>query len=288
MKKVILMAAVLLLAACSTQKEKRDAETQAAAMTDSLRQVIEQKDNELNDIVSTLNEVQEGFRQINEAEGRIKTENTGGETSGRQAIMENMAFIQRTLKLNAELISNLKQQLRNATASNRRLKATIEETLANFTAQIEEKNREIAALKAELEQKAIVIADQGAAISDLHYSVSDLASANSAQSGTIAAQDKQLHAAWYVFGTKKELREQNILKSGEVLREDDYNKDYFTAIDVRVTKTIKLYSRSAKLMTTHPEGSYSLDKDAQGNYTLRVLDVEKFWSVSRYLVVLVK
>ena len=41
-------------------------------------------------------------------------------------------------------------------------------------------------------------------------------------------------------------------------------------------------------MTNHPAGSYSLDKDAQGQYTLRVLDPQKFWSVSKYLVIVVK
>ena len=65
-------------------------------------------------------------------------------------------------------------------------------------------------------------------------------------------------------------------------------KDYFTQIDLRVTKVIRLYSKSAKLLTNHPAGSYSLDKDAQGQYTLRVLDPQKFWSVSKYLVIVVK
>ena len=91
-----------------------------------------------------------------------------------------------------------------------------------------------------------------------------------------------------MFGTKSELKEQNILKGGEVLRTNNFNKDYFTKIDIRVDKVIRLYSKSARLMTTHPEGSYSLDKDAQGQYTLRITDPARFWSVSKYLVITVK
>ena len=102
------------------------------------------------------------------------------------------------------------------------------------------------------------------------------------------AQDKALNTAWYVFGTKKELTAQNIVKRGDLVKGTDFNKDYFTQIDLRVTKVIRLYSKSAKLLTNHPAGSYSLDKDAQGQYTLRVLDPQKFWSVSKYLVIVVK
>lgn len=289
MKKIMLLAAVLalVLASCNTKKEKEDAQN-VAATTDSLRQVITQKDNEINDIMGTLNEIQEGFRQINEAEGRVNVERNQGEGSNRQAIIENMAFIQRTMKFNRDLIANLKEQLKNMTISNSKLKATIEETLANLTAQMEEKDKQIATLKDELAQKDIRIAEQDNEISDLNSNVANLASANEEKTRTVAAQDKELNTAWYVFGTKKELREQNILKGGDVLRTDDFNKDYFTRIDLRVTKVIKLYSKSAKLMTNHPAGSYSLDKDAQGQYTLRITDPQKFWSVSRYLVITVK
>ena len=72
------------------------------------------------------------------------------------------------------------------------------------------------------------------------------------------------------------------------MKNDDFNKDYFTQIDIRDTKEIKLYSKSAKLLTTHPEGSYVLAKDAKGQYVLRITNPTEFWSVSRYLVIQVK
>ena len=118
--------------------------------------------------------------------------------------------------------------------------------------------------------------------------MSSLSQQNEAKARTVAAQDKELHTAYYVFGTKKELREQRILQRGDVLKSNDFNKDYFTRIDLRVTKTIRLYSKSAKLVTNHPAGSYSLEKDAQGQYTLRITDPQTFWSVSKYLVITVK
>jgi hypothetical protein len=104
---------------------------------------------------------------------------------------------------------------------------------------------------------------------------------------TISQQDKELNTAWYVFGTKRELKEQNILKSGEVLQ-GNFNKNYFTKIDIRVDKEIKLMSRDAKLLTNHPAGSYTLERDANKQYVLRITNPQQFWSTSKYLVVQVK
>lgn len=290
MKKILLMlAAVLTLAVgCDTKKEKEQAKDNNTATIDSLRQALTQSQNESSDLIETLSQIQDGFDQINEAEGRVTVENRQGERANKQAIMENMAFIQRTLKLNRELISNLQQQLRTTSQSDARTKSKLEEMVANFTKQLEDKNKEIESLREELAKRDIQIAEQGEQIASLNTNVSSLSQQNEVKARTVAAQDKELHTAYYVFGTKKELREQRILQRGDVLKSNDFNKDYFTRIDLRVTKTIRLYSKSAKLMTNHPAGSYSLEKDAQGQYTLRITDPQTFWSVSKYLVITVK
>ena len=290
MKKIIfLLAAVLTLAvSCDTKKEKEQAQDSNTATIDSLRQALTQSQNESSDLIETLSQIQDGFDQINAAEGRVTAENRQGERANKQTILDNMAYIQRTLKLNRELIANLQQQLRTTSQSDARSKAKLEEMVANFTKQLEDKNKEIDLLREELAKRDIQIAEQGEQISSLNTNVSNLTEQNEAKARTVAAQDKELNTAYYVFGTKKELREQRILQRGDVLKTNDFNKDYFTRIDLRVTKTIRLYSKSAKLMTNHPAGSYSLDKDAQGQYTLRITDPQQFWSVSKYLVITVK
>ena len=65
------------------------------------------------------------------------------------------------------------------------------------------------------------------------------------------------------------MKAQKILQSGDVLKSADFNKDYFTQIDIRTTKEIKLYSKRAELLTTHPTGSYELVKDDKGQLTLK-------------------
>lgn len=293
MKKILLLlAAVCTLSfamSCSTKKEKEQESKDPNAETiDSLRQALTQSQNESNDLIETLSQIQDGFDQINEAEGRVSVENKQGERANKQAIIENMEFIQRTMKLNRELISNLQQQLRNANQSDKRTKAKLEEMVNNYNKQLEDKQKQIDELRAQLAERDIKIAEQGEQINTLNTSVNDLSQKNEEKARTVAAQDKELNTAYYVFGTKKELREQRILKSGDVLKSNDFNKDYFTRIDLRVTKQIRLYSKSAKLMTNHPAGSYTLEKDAQNQYVLRINNPQEFWSVSKYLVIIVK
>lgn len=293
MKKLLtlLMAVctLALVASCSTKKEKeQEAADPNTATIDSLRQALAQSQNESSDMIETLSQIQDGFDQINEAEGVVNVESRQGERGNKQRILDNMALIQNKLKLNRELIANLQQQLRTSNQSDARTKAKLEEMVSNFNKQLEEKSREIEDLRAQLAEKDIKIAEQGEQISSLNSSVNDLTQKNEEKARTVAAQDKELNTAYYVFGTKRELKEQRILRRNDVLKGNDFNKDYFTSIDLRVTKTIKLYSKSAKLMTNHPAGSYSLDKDAQGQYTLRITNPQAFWSVSRYLVIVVK
>lgn len=268
-------------------KEQKAADPSTATI-DSLRQALAQSQNESSDMIETLSQIQDGFDQINEAEGIVNVESRQGESGNKQRIIDNMALIQNKLKLNRELIANLQQQLRASNQSDSRTKAKLEEMVNNFNKQLEDKNREIEDLRAQLAEKDIKIAEQGEQINSLNSSVSDLSQKNEEKERTVAAQDKELNTAYYVFGTKRELKEQRILQRNNVLKGNDFNKDYFTRIDLRVTKTIKLYSKSAKLMTSHPAGSYTLDKDAQGQYTLRITNPQSFWSVSRYLVITVK
>ena len=141
--------------------------------------------------------------------------------------------------------------------------------------------------------KNIRIAELDDAVARLNKDVTDLKADNEVKAAMVAGQEKALNAAWFVFGTNSELKEQKIvtkkfLQKKKVLEDKDFNKDYFTQIDIRKDTEIKLYSKDAELLTTHPAGSYELAKDAKEQLVLKITNPAQFWSVSRYLVILVK
>lgn len=285
MKKLlsVTLIAILSLAFVGCQGNKQSADSAERAQTDSLRQVISQKDNEINDMMGTLNEIQDGFNEINTAENRVTIAKGGERANKEQQIRENIQFIAKTMKHNRELIAKLRNQLKQSSVKGDALKNTLE----SLSKQLEEKDKQLQQMRAELDAKDIHITELDEAINNLHTNVNNLANESSKKSQVINSQDKQLNTAWFVFGTRKELKEQRIIEGDKVLQ-SNFNKNYFTKIDIRVDKEIKLYSKYAKVLTMHPSSSYLLQRDANKQYTLKITNPEIFWSTSKYLVILVR
>ena len=282
MKKLLMMAclAALVLTGC------KDGKTTAgigAAQSDSLNSIIAQKDSELNDLMGTINEIEDGLNQINEAENRVTLLKNGEGASKKQKLKEDVQFIATRMKQNKELIAKLQKQMANSSIKSEQLQKTID--LLNK--KLEAKEKEMQALREELDKQDIHIMELDETINNLNTKSNRLASESSKKSEVINAQDKQINTAWYVFGTKKELRNQHILEGNKVMT-GNFNKNYFTKIDIRDLSEIKLYSKDAKVLTTHPSSTYTLVRDANKQYTLRITNPQIFWSTSKYLVVLVK
>ena len=282
MKKLLMMAclAAFVLTGCKDGKTTAD---NGAIQRDSLNSIIAQKDSELNDMMGTINEIEDGLNQINEAENRVTLLKNGEGATKKQKLKEDVQFIATRMKQNRELIAKLQKQVSNSSIQSEQLKKTI----ANLTKQLEEKEKQLQALREELDKKDIHIAELDETINNLNTKSNRLTSESNRKTEVIYAQDKQINTAWYVFGTKKELRNQHIMEDGKVMT-GNFNKNYFTKVDIRDLSEIKLYSKSAKLLTTHPSSSYNLVRDANKQYILRITNPQIFWSTSKYLVVLVK
>lgn len=287
MKKILfLLVGVALLSSCGEMQRNKSLK----AENDSLNLALAERDAELEGIMEAFNEVQEGFRLINEAENRVDLNNSSREgATAAQKIREDIHFITEKLQDNRNRIAELEEQLKNSKYASSQLKKAI----TNLKEELAAKTQQIETLQIELASKNIRIAELDDAVAGLNQNVADLTAENKAKEAMVASQDKALNVAWFVFGTSSELKDQKIiskkfLQKTKVLEDDDFNKDYFTQIDIRTDKEIKLYSKEAKLLTAHPEGTYELKKDVKGQLTLVITNPNKFWSISRYLVIEVK
>lgn len=280
----ILFVCVAMLASCDGSK---GGNKNLKAENDSLLTELSQRNAELDDMMGTFNEIQEGFRQINAAESRVDLQRgtiTENSESAKQQIASDIEFITKQMEDNKAQIAKLQAALKSSKNSSAQLKKAVEA----LTQELASKQQHIEELQAELASKNIRIQELDAAVSDLTTDKETLTSENEAKAKTVSEQDKTINSAWFVFGTKSELKSQKILQSGDVLKSTDFNKDYFTQIDVRTTKEIKLYSKKADMLTPHPVGSYELVKDDKGQLILKITNPKEFWSVSKYLVIQVK
>jgi len=234
-----------------------------------------------------MNQIEQNIEKIKSTENVISVQPVGKELSEdvRSKINEDMTYINDMLLANKAELSRLKSKIRKSAFKSSQL----EHTILRLTKSLEEETSKVALLQVELAEKDSIIIKLDTKVNDLGKNVEDLSTENKTKETKIKEQDETIHTAWYVFGTMSELKQQKIVTTEGILSaqkvlQRDFNKNYFVRIDARNTKSIPLYSTHAKILTSHPKSSYTLNKE-NGNFVLIILDTDDFWSISKYLVV---
>ena len=285
MKKLLIAFVCLpLFTACSFMTSEVQ---ELRSENDSLRLAKSQIEREVNTYLKTMNDIEQNLDRVKEIEGYLSLQSNreGIEIDQAERINKNIALVTEIVQKNQAEIDRLNKDLRRSGLKIKELDSSVK----RLTLLVEQQNSTIDTLLSQLSQKDALIAQQDASIQGLNSDVSALRSENEQRQQTIARQDEALHAAWYVFGTRKELKTQQIISTDGLVSptkvlQSDFNKDYFVKIDAREVKEIPLYAKRVKMLTNHPKTAYRLElKD--GQYTLYITDTKAFWSVSKYLVI---
>lgn len=254
---------------------------------DSLMRAKQQMQEEIDEYFSAMNKIEENIEKIKETQGVLQTtpQSVELDDNTRAKINDDLLFLNELLKTNKEELARLKAKLKRSTIRSEELERSIE----RLTKSLEIESSKVAILQSELAARDSLITDLNLTVSELDKNIDDLKTDVENKQSKIIEQDETLHTAWYVFGTRKELREQNIVTSDGIFSprrvlQSDFNKNYFVRIDARNTKSIPLYSTRAKILTTHPKSAYTLEKE-NDNFVLLITDTKSFWSISKYLVV---
>lgn len=287
MKNYLLFVAaigLLTLPSCNNHKAELD---RALQERDSLMSIVGSRDSSINDFLQSFNEIQTNLDSVT-SRGNIISGSMANQgelqASAKERINENISAINQMMNENRQKIADLNKKLRQSGGKNKKLQRMVEA----LTAQMADKDRELASLNEKL-------ASLNANVAQLQISVDTLTTQNASQSKTISEQTSSMHTVYYVIGKAKELENSGVIDSkGGLLgmgktstMSGKIDNSKFTKIDYTQMLSIPINSK-AKVITTHPEDSYSLDKDAKGKVTnLRITIPEKFWSASKYLVVII-
>jgi chromosome segregation ATPase len=286
--KIRLFSVIVLVAFLTVSCGKQSSDyKKLKAQNDSLLKEKAKLESEVDDYFSSINQIQENLEKIKSTENVISVEPVGEELSqdARSRINDDINYLNELLQTNKDELARLKSRLNKSS-----LKLTeLEKTIARLTKTLEEETARIAYLEQQLAEKDTLIAQMGSTINQMGENINTLTTENKSKEEKIKQLDENLHAAWYVFGSRKELIDQKILTSKGIFRrtevlKDTFNKDYFVRIDARNAKTIPLYASKAKILTTHPASSYTIEKQ-DGKLVLIIVDPAAFWSVSKYLVI---
>ena len=279
MKKVMMaFSAALVLFSCG---ENTNAYKELQAKLDSVTRINDSYEADLAETDSLVANVLTNFQDISTAEKMIDV-NPRGEMSQTQKerIKNNVTLINDKLRASTEALDALTQKLAAGGPENKRLRHTI----AALKKDLEVQRQRIIALTEELQRKDLAIGALDSIVTNLGQDVERLNETTAKQASTLASQDKELHTVRYCVGTKSDLKDFKLLQGGRVIT-DGADLSYFTTADQRKLSQIPLYSRDAKILTTHPASSYVLIADGEKNLTLNIKDHKAFWSASRMLVI---
>ena len=93
---------------------------------------------------------------------------------------------------------------------------------------------------------------------------------------------------YYIIARKQTLKEKGLLKTGFFSKKIDGNHiidENFTKADRKELKTLTINSHAPKVLSANPEASYTLTENEDGTTTLTITNADKFWNVSRYLII---
>lgn len=248
---------------------------------DSLLLQEQKKTAQLNQVMAVMNVIEDNFEQIKEAENYVTFQTNQEQITddSMSRIVEDLDLIKTTLTDNRKQIASLKKQLAKSKSASRSLTKLID----RLNKKVEDHTKAITQLREQLALKDVRIQELDQLVIALNSNVEDLQSNVSRKDEQLSSQDKQMNKVWYVFGTRKELKEQEIFTRNGLL-EEGFNKSYFLEADSRSLTEIALYSKKAKLLTNHPVSSYSLEK-VNEFLVLKITDPSKFWEISHYLVI---
>lgn len=287
---MLLPMCALMVVSCNKGVSAEEQALQQA--NDSLQRVNAEIRNYYEEMISYITEIDADMQAIKSAENFVieQSADTGDiSVSAQSRIKKDIELMSNTLQRNRERIAELEKKLRNSNANSAALRKSIEQ----LKQQIAEKDALIVELQENLAARDVRINELDQAVSNLSTQVTDLTNVAQNQASVIASQDVALNEVYYIYAYTEQLRENNIFTGGglfsktQVLK-DEFNRDVFTKADMRKLGSIFLESKKVKVCTNHPADSYELVQDAEGFYTLNILNADNFWSLTRYLVVELK
>lgn len=254
----------------------------------------QERDSIMNEMEGLFDEVMSNISYVQEKRGNLYVEsNERNEIDARKTIVDNVKLMDQMLYDSQARIEELELKLKSSSSNN-----------ASYKKRIATLNKMLKNQKDEIESLKLIIDNQDFKIADFMNKLTEMSDKFLVQEQTISEQenklnqkDSDLNTVYIAYGTRKDLKAQGLisnddkvlgLRIGSNTVSKDINNDNFIKIDIRDTKVIPLTpaTKKAKLISSHPDASYELMEDAEGNISgLRITNSNEFWKLTRYAVI---
>ncbi|MDJ1471771.1 Cbp1 family collagen-binding glycoprotein adhesin [Xanthocytophaga flava] len=287
MKNVFLLVVTVFAAfACTTVKDSEDYR-QLAARTASLEEQIRDREKEVEEVTASIGKIDSNLMKISEHVEIMDGVKLREMVKKPGEIDLMITEIGDYVKQNNEMIATLEKKVSESKTINSGLKTMI----AMKNTQVEEKEKQIQELLSTIEKMQQdfhgQLASRDSTIARVRNEINQTQVQLEHTQEDVRIKEEELNTGFVTFGSKQELAQKGVIQSGgKVILSNQLEAEDFTPVDIKSTNEVKIgVTKRQKLVTSHPTDSYYFIK-TDGSTYLKIVEQEKFWSVSKYLVVL--
>jgi|WetSurMetagenome_2_1015567.scaffolds.fasta_scaffold55749_3 hypothetical protein len=283
---------VLITAGIIGNSLYKDEQKKQASMMEnqknSFTELLTTRDSVINEAMLTFDQIERDLNTVKEKENIITIKSADKEFTKdkKQLILKDIEFINTLLDQNKKKIASLAAQLKSSGGAIKGLQIKV----AELEASMKMRENEISELKVALVQKDFEIGQLNTRMTEQQVAIAQ-------RDEEISNRTEEMNKAYVAYGTYKDLKAKGLIsKEGGFLglgkKEsilENFSDSAFTRIDITETKTIPVNSKTAKLITEHPQGSYQLIRDKDNRIaSIEIKDPGQFWKISKYAVVEIK
>ena len=261
---------------------------------DSLQSVLDSKNEAINSLeFQNLNDdsivnlyalyiqkIKDNINEINKQELIINNKKNNPDFINKDTtdIIKSIKILSKKLQENESMII----ALNNAVKLEKDKNSQFASKVIDLREEIARSNRQVYFLKEEL--------------NSMNASFEAIFKKYNLQNKKISDLNQKLNEVAYVIGSKSELLDNGVLtKSGGLIGigktrklNSDLNTEYFTYVSKYNLQNIPLGYKTVRLMTSHPTNSYRLSNSNEIIDSLIIINLDDFWTNSKFLVVEVK
>lgn len=250
-----------------------------------LKLELSDRDQLIDDMVTTFNEIETDLQEITKKESAIEVQTGDVEQtkSKKDRIVDEIKYVNSLLEENKQKINYLNRRLKNSGVKI----ASLEEKVQQLEQSVLARDSSMKALAHMLEKKNYQIVQ-------LNDKMDTMQQVIQKQKEVIDFQNEETNTAYLTTGNYDELEKQGIITTEkgflffgkEKVIQKDFSNESFREVKISETKRIPVKGKKAEIITNHPKNSYVFVKDStQGLAYLEIKDPGAFWKVSRYAVI---
>jgi hypothetical protein len=272
------LAAITLLASCGQREEDKLVIDRLTSQNNHLINATAERNGQISKFKTEISSIHQSLQLIKEQEQLLGNVSDGDLSQNSTSIQEDLEKLSDLLSYNKNKINSL-----NTALNSKDLK------LDDFRLTID-------MLKYQLEDRTTSLSNLVKTLGDKNIEIAALVVAQEDLLLNLNIEKDVVHTAYYTFGSISELKANQVMERqdgisgflGQKKIADELNKDYYFKIDTRDVNEVPLIAASARVVSNHPPASYEFVGSDETIEAIRILDPTSFWSVTKYLTVVVK